>query len=235
MRESTKKPLIIVGFVLLLLAIAVVYVGSNLNSIVKSAIERFGSQALGVSVSVASVELDIIEGKGTIRDFSVANPKGYSRSNALAFGELTLDFDYESKSVELIRAGTPEVNIEMKGSANNIEALLAGMGGGESPEAAQQADPVSLKIERIEVEAARAAVTSDTLDGSFEIEINKMVIRDLEGTGDEIASQILRQLLSQIRESITKAVEAAARDAVQEKAEELKEDAKQKLLDKLRK
>lgn len=188
MRESIKKPLIIVGAILLLLVIAIFYVGSNLDSIVKSAIEKYGSQALGVNVSVGSVELDITEGKGTIRNLTVANPQGYSRSKALSFGELTLDFDYQSQAVELIRAGAPEINVEMQGSSNNIEALLAGMGSGESSEAPQQGDPVSLKIERIEVEAARAAMTSDLLDRPVDIEIDEMVFRNLEGTGDEIAA-----------------------------------------------
>ncbi len=237
MRESLKKPLIGVGIILLLVVTAFVFVGSNLDSIVKSAIEKYGTQALGADVSVGSVELDIAEGTGTIRNLKVDNPEGYSRSKALSFGELTVAFDYKSRTVRLIRAAAPEVNVEMIGSSNNIEALLAGMGGGEpaeAPEAAEPGDPITLKIDRIEIEAARATMTSDQRDKPLDIDIDKMVFTNIEGTSDEIASQIVKQLLSQIRGSIGKVVGALAREAVEEKTDDLKEDIGDKLRDKLR-
>lgn len=237
MRASLKKPLIGVGIILLLLVIVVVFVGSNLDSIVKSAIEKYGTQALGADVSVGSVELDVAEGRGTIRNLTVDNPEGYSRSDALSFGELTVKFDYKSRTVELVRAAAPEVNVEMKGSSNNFEALLAGMDGGEpseAPEASEPADPITLKIDRIEIEAARATMTSDQRDDPIDINIEKMVFRNIEGTSDEIASQIVKQLLSQIRGSIAKVAGALAREVVDKKAEDLKKDVGDKLRDKLR-
>lgn len=237
MPEALKKPLIGLGIVLLLVVVAFVFVGSNLDSIVKSAIEKYGTQALGADVSVGSVELDIAEGKGTIRNLRVDNPEGYSRSDALSFGELTVAFDYKSRDVKLIRAAAPEVNVEMKGSSNNFEALLAGMSSGEpteAPEASETADPITLKIDRIEVEAARATMTSDQRDEPIDIDIDKMVFTNIEGTSDEIASQIVKQLLSKIRGSIGKVAGALAREAVEEKTEDLKEDLGDKLRDKLR-
>lgn len=235
MRASLKKPLIGVGIILLLLVIAVVFVGSNLDSIVKSAIEKYGTQALGADVSVGSVELDVAEGQGTIRNLTVDNPDGFSRSDALSFGELTVKFDYKSRTVELIRAAAPEVNVEMQGSSNNFDALLAGMDSGEPSEAPEEpADPITLKIDRIEIEEARATMTSDQRDEPIDIDIDRMVFSNIEGTSDEIASQIVKQLLSQIRGSIAKVAGTLAREAVEEKTEDLKEDLGDKLRDKLR-
>lgn len=234
MPESLKKPLIGLGIIILLLVIAFVFVGSNLDSIVKSAIEKYGTQALGADVSVGSVDLDIAEGKGTIRNLTVDNPEGYSRSDALSFGELTVAFDYKSRTVELIRAVAPEVNVEVKGATNNFEALLAGMDSGEPSEESEPSEPMTLKIDRIDVEAARATMTIDQRDEPIDIDIDKMVFTNIEGTSDEIASQIVKQLLSQIRGSIAKVAGALAREAVEEKTEDLKEDIGDKLRDKLR-
>ena len=234
MPESLKKPLIGLGIIILLLVIAFVFVGSNLDSIVKSAIEKYGTQALGADVSVGSVDLDIAEGKGTIRNLTVGNPEGYSRSDALSFGELTVAFDYKSRTVKLIRAVAPEVNVEVKGATNNFEALLAGMDSGEPSEESEPSEPMTLKIDRIDVEAARATMTIDQRDEPIDIDIDKMVFTNIEGTSDEIASQIVKQLLSQIRGSIAKVAGALAREAVEEKTEDLKEDIGDKLRDKLR-
>ena len=57
-----KRFAIAAGVVLILVAVAVFYVGSNLDSIVKSAIQKYGSKALGVTVSVGSVLLYPLEG-----------------------------------------------------------------------------------------------------------------------------------------------------------------------------
>lgn len=230
-----KKFAIAAGVVLILVAVAVFYVGSNLDSIVKSAIQKYGSEALGVTVSVGSVELQLTEGRGTIRNLQVANPSGYSRGNAISFGELTLDIDYASQVIELVRAGAPEINIEAKGADNNIDALLSNLESDASTEGADEGEePLSLRIERIEIEAARAAMTSDLLEKPVEIGIDALVLQNLEGTPDEIASQILKKLLGRIGDAVKGAAKAAAKEKVEEKKEELLEEAKESLLKKLR-
>ena len=106
--------------------------------------------------------------------------------------------------------------------------------GGESAPDTEESEPVSLTINRIEIEAARAAMTSDVLDRSIEIEIPSVVLQDLEGTGAEISAQIMKQLLSQVRSSIRNAAKNEAQDKLEEKVDELKEEAKESLLDRLR-
>ena len=229
-----KKTAIVLVVLLLLIAGAALYVGSNINSIVKTAIEKYGSEALGVPVTVASVNIDLVEGNGTIGGLSVANPDGYSRNAAMRFGELTLNLDYESLTIELIRAGAPEVNVELQGTASNIQALLDGMGGSEAAPADETSDPVTLRIDRIEIDAARASMSSDVLDRSVDIELPTIVLTDLEGTGDVIAAQVLRQVLSRVGVAVTRAIEAQAKDKLDDELDKLKDKAKESLLDRLR-
>ena len=58
------------------------YLLSNLDSIVKSAIEQYGSEITGTRVRVGSVKITLTEGRGTIRGLRVGNPSGFSSNGA---------------------------------------------------------------------------------------------------------------------------------------------------------
>ena len=62
-----KKFLIIIAAVVLLLAAGLAFLWTNLDWIVKNAIERYGSQATGTAVRVDRVNLNPAQGKGMNR------------------------------------------------------------------------------------------------------------------------------------------------------------------------
>jgi len=80
-----KKVLIALGVVVVLIGGGLVLLLSNLDGLVKTAIETYGSEAVGSQVSVGSVELNLTEGSAAIYDFSVANPPGFSDQPIMSF------------------------------------------------------------------------------------------------------------------------------------------------------
>jgi len=233
-----KTLLIVVAVVVVLVAGAVFYVGSNLDSIVQSAIENIGTEMLGVEVSVGGVELALKEGRGSIRGFEIANPPGYSRSPAFAIDELTLKLDFKSGAIQLIRAGAPEIRVETKGETNNFEALLGGLAApapaDESEVQTEDGEPLQLTIDKIEIEAANATLISDDGSEPTELSIQALTFTNLSGTAEEITSQVIRQLLTTISDAVKQAVREAAHQAVETKKGEVKENARQSLRDKLK-
>ncbi len=233
------KKLLIAGAVLIVLIVATVsYLSSNLDAIVETAIEKIGSKALGVDVAVGSVELDLEQGRGSIRGLEVANPSGYSGDPALAFGELTLELDKESGAVALARAAAPEIRVETKGESNNVEQLLSSLSSGAPAEGSEvetkAGEPFSLRVDRVEIEAARAVVTGDDREEPLEVAIDRLVFTGLEGTGEQIAEQVLEQFLAGVRDAVGQALRAAVEEKIEEKVEEKKEELKEELGSKLR-
>ncbi|MCP3962052.1 MAG: hypothetical protein GY719_29775 [bacterium] len=232
-----KKLLIAVVVLAVLIAVAISYVGKNLDAIVEGAIEKIGTKALGVEVAVGAVELKLEEGRGSIRGVEVANPAGYSAGNALSFGELTLEIDKASGAVVLVRAAAPEILVETKGESNNIETLLAGLSSdappAESEVETEAGEPLSLRIDRVEIEAARAVVTGDDREEPLELTVSELVFTGLEGTGEQIARQVLDQCLAHVRDAVSAALRAAVEEKVEEKKEELKEGLRDTLQEKL--
>jgi hypothetical protein len=119
-----------VGLLLVVLVgAALFFLASNLDSIVRGAIERYGTEILGAKVRVASVEIALGEGRGTIRGLRVANPDGYSSADALRLGEITLQIDPGSLTaspvrVPQVRIVAPEVRYELAGRTSNLQTLL---------------------------------------------------------------------------------------------------------------
>ncbi len=142
-----KKVLILgVAAVIVLVAVVFSYVLSNLDSIVKGAIEQYGSEILGTRVRVGAVDIGLTEGRGTIRGLRVANPVGFSSGDAFSLGEITIQIDPESVTgnpivIPQVKILAPEVHYEVNGKAHsNVNTILDNLNsGGGSSEASKSA------------------------------------------------------------------------------------------------
>ena len=124
----TKKLLIAGGILAVILFVAVKYLHSNLDSIVKNAITKVGSEMTGVSVDVDHVDIVLAEGRGEIGGLEVDNPRGYKGRYALKLGSIVLAIDPASatKDVVVIRELTveaPDINYDKGTDGSNLEAI----------------------------------------------------------------------------------------------------------------
>lgn len=114
-----KQKLVIVAIVLVIIIAGVaVYFYNSIDSIVKNAIERSGTEITGTKVSVGSVDISLRSGRGTIRDVRVENPEGFSDDDAFSIGEVTLVLDIGSLNrdpivIQEIRVHEPVVKAEV--------------------------------------------------------------------------------------------------------------------------
>ena len=146
----------------------VFYVYSNLNEIVRTAIEEYGSEVLGTSVTVEEVSLSLTEGKGRISGFQIAEPQGFGSGSAISLGEIALGIDLASLKkldplvISLIRVDAPAVNyvVNAQGQSNlatiqqNIEKFTASMGSSSKEEAppADTGEGTRISIQKLSVE-----------------------------------------------------------------------------------
>ena len=91
------KRLLTLLFVLLLLAGgALWYLRTNLDHIVKRALETYGSAATGTDVEVSGVHIALSTGKGTVSGLKIGNPKSYIAATALKVGDIRMQIDKNS-------------------------------------------------------------------------------------------------------------------------------------------
>ena len=247
------KKIILAIFVILVIAFAGIfyYVFSNLDVIVKAAIEKYGSQAVQTSVKVDDVNIELTSGTGTIRGLTIANPKGFSLPYAFSLGEITTKINIDKTgqeliAIDLIRIGAPkvfyEINADRQGSLNILKDNLSkGVKDTSTAPAGKKADakpPIKLAIARFELkDATLQAKVVPLKDKIYNLKLPPFKLLNLSGTPEQISKQVLDQLIDHAQKAIKKQgldkelaeLKARAKEKVDEKKAALKEKADSKL------
>ena len=216
---TRRKVLIVAGALALVVGATIALILTNINWIVKNAIEHYGSQAAGTSVQVASVKIRLARGSGAIEGLTVANPKGFSSSPALALGSITVRIEPRSVAsdiviVDEIRIARPQIVYEMDDSRrSNIDVLRKNIGSTE-PAAGKHPDerkPAKrLRIRKLVIENSRVDVRAAALGGKPRtLTLRKIELQDIGGrsgaTPEDAARQIIGAVLSEAGREITAA------------------------------
>lgn len=123
-----KKAGIALVVFLFVLGGALFWLHSNLDSLVKSAIEKYASQMTRTKVQVTSVEIRAAQGTGIVRGLFVGNPSGFKTPYALKVGaiEIALDVSSIAKSVvhiKKIAVSSPDIIYEKANGTTNFDAI----------------------------------------------------------------------------------------------------------------
>lgn len=227
-----RKILILTGVFVVAVVAVVVFFVTNINSIVKSAIERYGSAAVKTSVRVSSVSLKLTEGSGTIKGLTVANPRGFSSSHVLSLGSISVRIEPRSVTsgvvvIDEVRITAPQVVYEINDSGvSNVDILRKNIESQgptvpkRSPGAGKAADREKrLHIKKLIVETARADVRVAGL-AERQQTLKKIEITDIGGHAGATPEQATRQILSAILGQVTNEVaQAGAKRLLQKGAE----------------
>ncbi|MBO7556485.1 MAG: AsmA family protein [Alphaproteobacteria bacterium] len=127
------KKVIFTILLLLVLAVAgvVYYVVHNMEDMVKTAVNKYGSQVTGTQVRLGGFQMSPFDGLVKLNNLTVANPKGYAKPNIISLGSVEVKLDVKSVLnpmivIERVVVSQPEVTYEISNaSRNNISDLLA--------------------------------------------------------------------------------------------------------------
>lgn len=127
---ASSKKIAAVAAVLAVIAGGYYFVNSGINSVVKTAIEKLGSEVTQTNVNVGSVRISLTSGEGSINGFTVGNPQSFVAAKAVDIGATTVKIDTASIAgtgpviINEITIDKPEIVYEVnaKGS-NNLSAI----------------------------------------------------------------------------------------------------------------
>lgn len=253
-----KKGLIVFAVIILLIAGGAWYALSGAGDFIRTQIEQQGSKYLGTTVSVASVDLALGEGRLTISDVDVENPDGFSDEDAFSLESITLDLGEvlsEPYVVQTVSINAPEVLYELDESGqgnllvlkNNLAANLPKSNEQSSSEAG--ANPL-LIVENVTVSNVRLKLDFEKLStGDFEIEqktyeitlptfnagpIGKPNGIPADQAGVAIVNEMLDNIIAKAKSEAKKKLEEEAKKLAKEKLEEEKDKLTDKAKDKLK-
>jgi hypothetical protein len=217
---------ICIGIILLLLVIAGVgyYLFSNLDSLIKSAIENYGSQATQTTVTVAGVTLSLGTGSGTITGVTIANPPGYSTAKALSVGSIAIQLDTSTLTgsgpvvIDSVAITAPQINYEVRGlgQGSNLQTLQNNLqsfvnSGQASTAPAQGTAPGRREIIRdLSMSGGQVTVLAPALNGkTLTRPLPPFHLTNLGGSGGASPAQIGAQIVSTVARQAASAGAAA--------------------------
>lgn len=238
--------------VVILAAIGVYYVVTNLDSLVEAAIEKYGSEATQTAVLVDSVKINLADGAAGISGLTIANPDGYTYGHAFSLGEVRAGIDLESLHEEPyiineITVLAPQVFVEInEANKTNLNELKSNLTSGSTAPAKEEAQPKEaagggkeprLIIRRITFADGNIQAKAAALDDKeFQVKLPGLDMTNLGGskgaTATELATEILKRLTDEATDVVKKEIIDAELNKLKAKAKEKLDAEKARLEEK---
>lgn len=211
MKTGSKVMIGSVLIIVIALAAALYYVWSSLDSLVKTAIEEYGSQVTQTTVQVKQVKLQhtLAQGKGSIAGISVANPKGFSTPYAFTLGEIQTKIDIKTITqspvvIDEIVVAAPqmffEINNEAKANFNvlkdNINRAIPAKPASKQTETKTPETEIKIIIRRLLIQDGKVEATVIPLDKQLSTRLSRIELHNLGGKGGSTPAEIARQVLA---------------------------------------
>ncbi len=214
-----KKKIIILTVVALILAVAgtAIYVLTNLNSIVKAAIEKYGSEATKTAVRLSSVKIKLSNGEGALLGLTIANPSGFSFPSIITLDDISVRIDVKSVTgtpviIDNVLVSGPEVFYEMRedGTAN-VDILKKNLTSGhpkeEQPQKSPKGKEIRLRIRKLVFEKGKVHVRVPKLaDKPYTLELPRLELTDIGRQSGATPAEVARIVATALAEETAKAV-----------------------------
>ena len=232
---------------LAVVAVAAYIFTPSLGSVVKYAVNKYGSEVTGTSVNLQNFDLSLKTGEASISGLTVANPKGYKSENILSLGDVKVKVDLKSLMsdtiiIDEIIINKTEITYELLSlTQNNIKQLQANIAKNtaseakasekkevksEAPVAEKDAKPAKkVIIKLVRVEGTELSVQSSIPNAKSGIEVGLPLI-EIKNIGDKNNGQTIAQSISTI---LTKIFNTASKAVVDNQLGDLKNIAKENL------
>jgi len=227
----------LVGGLIVVIAIVLFFVVSSLDSIIKAAVEKYGSEVTQVEVRLNKAKVSITSGEGILRGLTVGNPKGFKTDQAFSLGEISVTLDVGTVTqnpivIKEIVISAPEVTYELRSGGSNIDVIqrnvnsYAGAGKGKAKEKAASKDSDKegrkLIIQNLYVKKGKVNVSATMLKGKvLSAVLPDIHLRDIgKQKGGADPSEVVEKLVRAISQSTKKAVGTLDLDKVVGSAKE---------------
>ncbi len=217
-----KKVLIGFGVVLILIIGGVIALYSNLGDIIKEAIQRYGSEATQAIVVVDSVDLDVTNGKTSLKGFVVGNPAGFKSNSAFELGNIAVQVDTSSLDsdtiiIKTVQIDGPRITYELGDSGPNVDAIKRNVdsyakqfiSGDSTASSNQDAGPQKkIIIERLTITDGSVNVSAPFLDGKpLGTSLPTITLTDIgKDSGGASPADVIKRIIDEMTKGVGGAI-----------------------------
>ncbi|MCJ2163122.1 MULTISPECIES: hypothetical protein [unclassified Pseudodesulfovibrio] len=124
-----KYILIGAGALVVALVSVVILIILNLGDLIKTAVEEFGPPITQTEVKLGSADISILTGSGSLSQFYLGNPKGFSMPSAVECETIRVKVVTDSLTsdkiiIEEIFVDSPVISYEQQGKTDNFKTIV---------------------------------------------------------------------------------------------------------------
>lgn len=246
--RALKILLVVVAVVVLLLAIGVFFVLSNLDGLIKTAIETKGTELLQTEVRVQDVQFELTQGRGVIRGLVIRNPEGFSQPTLFELDKTVLQVAPHSLAgpvyyIEEFTVDGATLTVEhLSGKTTNLDVLRNAL---QSQRSAAPSEPATAEASEPRFAIKQLNFVNTTIQWFSPYTDNRsMDLRDISQTGigdpqqgltaKELGLAVLQPLLDEAKAKVEAQLRDKASEEVQRALEDNLSEKDQQNLDKIR-
>ncbi|MBE6447766.1 MAG: hypothetical protein E7018_00490 [Alphaproteobacteria bacterium] len=228
-----KKRIFLGLLAVIIIALAVVWI--SLESIVKKAVNKFGSEVTGTEVKLEGFNFSPFSGFVSIKGLTVANPENYKSPYLLSLGGVSVKVDVNSLFgntivVEDITVDKPVITYEMLSlTQNNIKQLQANIAKNtasettaptatneKSEEGTTEKPSKQVIIKKVTVTSGELkAVTAVPGDkGLIDVKLPQIVLTDIGAQKDQKGESIIGSVTKILNKILTTASETVIKSGL---------------------
>lgn len=215
-----KLQIVFLAFILLVAAVVLyVWLANPLNALVKTAIEKYGSEMTQATVTVGSVELSPTDGKGALSGLVVGNPKGFKAPHALKAGKIEFALEPASLAKEVvriheIRVDAPYISYEEnERGVTNFDAIQRNVqryvgAGGKAPKEEKEEKKAETKmvIESLLIRNAKV-----NYNGLMDLKLPDIHLRNIgKKSGGATSAEVTRAIVGELNKQLAITLAKAA-------------------------
>ena len=234
------KKLAIAGLVLLaLVAVGVFWAYRSADVLVKTTLERYGPDVLGVPVSVAEVSISPQSGAGAVKGVEIGSPPFFGSQHSARFGEIRVALDPLTLTDDVVRirevtVDSPRIVYERGREGSNLDAIQKNIDAyvkraeTEGPPGAAGKPPRRFIVDRLTIRGATVTMTNPALKGQgITFDLPELTLADVgkpEGglRASQVASRVTHALTRAIAQKMLTNVELLRKGGVEGAVDALK-------------
>lgn len=222
----------------LLIIAAGVFLYLNFGDLAKNTAEKIASEAMGVKVTIAALDISLTDKRVTVSGINIANPRGFKNRHLMAIQNVSIGLNAASRTLidfkDISVTGTG-LNFEVTEKGTNISALQALMAKNKKAPS-KAAEPIKVIIRSLVITPSVINPSVTVLNQDIASSITLPAVR-LSGIGQRDNGILAKEAVRQIMSKYLKQAEATVRkkgltgnaDAVVKEIEGKVKDAKNTL------
>lgn len=183
-----------------------IYVYTNMDSLAQRVAEKVASEALGVKVTIGSMEIKLAEKMVRVSALNIANPAGFKKPYAIKIKNINIGLDALSKDLinfKSFNIDEAKVFLEVTEKGTNLQALTAGMKAKAPARAEDAPPPMKVIVQNFTMTQAQLKPSAVLF---AEDSLSPILIPDIEltGIGQRQNGILAREAIAQVINHVVK-------------------------------